>query len=297
MAREAARWICPALTSRMGNRSLPARAFPWPRSCVRVTTRRSTSPWPSWRRRAYAGDAGADPDLLRRAALQRRTTPPAAAAGCALERLGVKTLRRFRRPPCRDHLSRLTGRPARARHGHLDGRTAWSSSPRPGRGGVLVLGAPRDAQAAAWHPPRTPERGAAGRAGHDAGVDPGAAAACRQHRHGGARHGQLRPGGAAAGRAARRLAQREGAHCRLRRQLHHRWRAGLSDARGGPGRPQLGLRHHRPPARSGQAGAHARAGGGGNAAAASARASAAASCSGRSATVWRRRRSPTRTRS
>ena len=55
-------------------------------------------------------------------------------------------------------------------------------------------------------------------------ADPGAPAACRQHRHGGARHGQLRPGAPAPGRAARRLAQREGAHRRLRRQFHHRRR-------------------------------------------------------------------------
>ena len=50
------------------------------------------------------------------------------------------------------------------------------------------------------------------------------AAARRQHRHGGARHGQLRPRGAAPHRPARRLAQREGPHRRIGRQLRHRRR-------------------------------------------------------------------------
>ena len=65
---------------------------------------------------------------------------------------------------------------------------------------------------------------------------------------------------AAARHPARRLAQREGAHCRLRRQLHRRWRRGLP-SQGGARRPALGVRHHCPPARSSQGRADARAGG------------------------------------
>ena len=68
--------------------------------------------------------------------------------------------------------------------------------------------------------------------GRDAGRDPGAPATRRQHRHGRARHGQLRPRRAAPRRPARRLAQREGAHRRLRRQLHRRCGPGLPHAQG-----------------------------------------------------------------
>ena len=129
-----------------------------------------------------------------------------------------------------------------------------------------------------------------------AGRHPGAPATRRQHRHGGARHGQFRAGGPAPRRSARRLAEREGAHCRLRRQLHHRRRARLG-RRSMPRSTglQLGVRDHRAPARSRQARADARAGGGRDASAACARGSAAASCSGPSATAWRPRRWPTPT--
>ena len=83
------------------------------------------------------------------------------------------------------------------------------------------------------------------------------AAARRQHRHGGARHGQLRPRRLAPHRPARRLAEREGAHRRFGRQLHHRRRGGLPDARCGDRRLQLAGRHHRAPARPAQARADA----------------------------------------
>ncbi len=100
------------------------------------------------------------------------------------------------------------------------------------------------------------------RRGRDAGGPADGAAAARQHRHGGARHGQLRARRLAPHRPARRLAQRKGAHRRVRRQLHHRRCHGLSDARCGDQRFQLVGRHHGAPARPAQAGAHSHRGGG-----------------------------------
>ena len=56
---------------------------------------------------------------------------------------------------------------------------------------LLVLGAPRAAQAAPRHPPRAypGQRGRSPR--HDAGRDPGRAATARQYRHGGASHAPI----------------------------------------------------------------------------------------------------------
>ncbi len=107
-------------------------------------------------------------------------------------------------------------------------------------GTLLVLGPPRAAQAAPRHPPFRSARRRLRRRGRNAGGAADGAATRRQHRHGGARHGQLRPRRSAPRRPARRLAEREGAHCRLRRQLYHRRRRGLPDARGGDRRLQLG---------------------------------------------------------
>ena len=93
--------------------------------------------------------------------------------------------------------------------------------------------------------------------------DPGASAARRQHRHGRAGDGQLRPRRTAPRRAARRLAERQGAGGRVRRRFHRR--SGAKPIRRlptGDRRPQFRLRHDGPPARPDEAGADARAGGG-----------------------------------
>ena len=89
---------------------------------------------------------------------------------------------------------------------------------------LLVLGAARAAQAAPRHSPRQYPGPRVRRRGRDAIGHADGAAATRQYRHGGARHGQLRARRPAPHRAARRLAEREGAHRRVRRQLHHRRR-------------------------------------------------------------------------
>ena len=104
---------------------------------------------------------------------------------------------------------------------------AWRNWPRPGPGRSTGSGRGACCASCATASAAPPERRAADGAGDSAGPGPGAPAARRQHRHGRARHGQLRPRGAAPRRPARRLAQREGAHRRLRRQLHHRWGRGL----------------------------------------------------------------------
>ena len=59
------------------------------------------------------------------------------------------------------------------------------------------------------------------------GGDPVRAAAGREHRHHGARHGQFRAVGPASGRAARRLAQREGPRRGVARRPRHRARSGV----------------------------------------------------------------------
>ena len=237
--------------------------------------------------------------ILTYCAEQRCEADDATCPGCRLrtEKLGIQSLRRLRRPPRRDP-------PRRARGIRLPGhgtstlrRRSLEHLAKTWAGEEYWFWARRVLRKLRHGIRRAGQSGGPDADGRRyAGRHPGAPAARRQHRHGGARHGQLRPRGPAPGRPARRLAQREGAHCRLRCQLHHRWRAGLRHARR---RRSTGLnwvvRHHRAPARPRQAGADAGAGGGRDAAARSPTGSAAASCSGRSATAWRPTRSPTPT--
>ena len=127
----------------------------------------------------------------------------------------------------------------------------------------------------------------------DAGADhrPGRAAARREHRRGGARHGQFRAGAAAPGQAARRLAQCPGAALGLRRRPHSRRRDALRDAGGGDRRlhPRAGDHGARP--RSGQAGDRAGRGAPPSWRRTSPPARTWRCCSGASATASRTRRS------
>ena len=203
----------------------------WRRSCTRATRRRSTSGWPSWRCRASTARRWSRSSPTAPSGAARRTMPPVPAAGCALEKLGIKTLDDF---VARHAEISFASSPVRLRGRGTETLTAesLSSSPRPGP--ARSTGSGRAACCASCGTASAARARAARRrreAGDDAGVHPGAPAARRQHRHGGARHRQLRPRRAAPGRPARRLAEREGAHCRLRRQLHRRRGAGLPHAR------------------------------------------------------------------
>ena len=90
------------------------------------------------------------------------------------------------------------------------------------------------------------------------GGDPVRAATRREHRHHGARHGQFRAVGSAAGQPARRLAQRAGDRRSLARRPRDRARASVRNDRGGDRRPVAGLCHHGAPARPAKAGTRAR---------------------------------------
>ncbi len=89
---------------------------------------------------------------------------------------------------------------------------------------------------------------------------PGRAAAWREHRHGRARHGELRPVAAAPGAAARRLAQHARPPRGLRRRPRARQRAALRHAGGRDRRLRHGAGDHRARARPGQARARRRRG-------------------------------------
>ena len=215
----------PRIERRASGRRIPGRATaacPSRPSCTPATSGPSTPASPTL---AVPGldrnEPRADPHLLRRAALRggpshvsRLQTPDRIA--------GHRDLRRVRRAPRRDRLRQLA--PCASPGPAPDAHRAEPGASRQdlGRRRVLVLGAARPAQAALRRPPRRPHRRAAVQHGRDAGRDPGAPATRRQHRHDRARHGQLRPLRAAPRCPARRLAQREGAHRRLRRQLHRR---------------------------------------------------------------------------
>ncbi len=241
-------------------------ARPSPRSCASAMSAPSTSASPELAiDRARPRDARAAAHLLRRGALRRRRGD---LPGCSKRRT------RPRASPPSTTSSRATARSSSA--------TARCASPARAQSDLHVDSL--EALAATWagehywfwarrvlrklrhgirrsglHGSRLRRRG------RDAGGAADGAAAPRQHRHGGARHGQLRPRRSAPHRAARRLAEREGAHRRLRRQLHHRRRRRLSDPRCGDRRLQLAGRHHGAPARPAQAGADPDRGGGGDA--------------------------------
>ena len=188
--------------------------------------------------------------------------PPVPAAGCALEKLGhqdasTTSSRATPRSPSRTRRFACAA-PAPAA---LTRRQPGAPRQDLGRRGVLVLGPPRAAQAAPRHPPRRPDRRAARRRRRHAGRDPGAPAARRQHRHGGARHGQLRPRAscawsprATAGPTRRRASPPPAPTSSSMR------RRPIPTLAEGAGRPQLGVRHHRAPARPRQARADAGAG-------------------------------------
>ncbi len=172
--------------------------------------------------------------VLTYCAERRCEADDATCPGCRMrtQKLGIQSLDEFVARHAEIRVAERGHSPCSGRGTQsLLGREPGASRQDVGGRGVLVLGAPRDPQAAPWHPPRRPKRRSGDGGRRCAGRHPGAAATRRQHRHGGARHGQLRAGGLAPRRSARRLAEREGAHCRLRCQLHHRWRAGLRHAR------------------------------------------------------------------
>ena len=145
---------------------------------------------------------------------------------------GITSFDRLHRPPSRDRRRRRRGAPRRRRASetlHVDSLEAlaktWS-------GENYWFWARRVLRKLRHGIRRAHMQGdAVRRRGRDAGRHPDGAAARRQHRHGGARHGQFRPRRPAPRRPARRLAEREGAHRRLGRQLRHRRCRGLSDAR------------------------------------------------------------------
>ena len=172
------------------------------------SSRRSPSwPWPVSTARAL------EPVLIY-CAERRCEADDATCPGCRLrtEKLGIRTFDEFVARHAEITFDELGHSPARARHGNAHGARAWSISPRPGparstgSGRAACIrklrhGIRRAGQTGA--PPAERRRGA--------GRDPGAPAARRQHRHGGARHGQLRPGAscasslrATAGRTRRR---------------------------------------------------------------------------------------------
>ena len=158
-----------------------------------------------------------------------QTMQPVPAAGCGWKDSASRSFDDFVARHSGSHLHALSRPISRGRQRHATLRKASSTSPRPGparsTGSGPAACCASCAMASAARVRAARRRPAAATRPRP---DPGAPAARRQHRHGGARHGQLRPRASAPGRPARRLAQREGAHCGLRRQFHHRRRAGLS---------------------------------------------------------------------
>ena len=110
----------------------------------------------------------------------------------AQEKRGIR-LRRVHRPLRGNQIHGVSPEPARERHADADRWDPRGAGQDLGRRGVLVLGAPRAAQAAVRHPPCPTERRTAARSRHHAGVHPRPPAARGQYRHGGPRAGEFRP--------------------------------------------------------------------------------------------------------
>jgi len=172
-------------------------------------------------RRSHPRDAGAGVDLLRGVAL-RGGGAVLRGVQTAHGNSGHRSPRRLRRRPRRDHGGRRRCAPRRPGRAQPVRALAGRAATHLGRRGILVLGPPGAAQALARHPPRPHPGLSRGPRGRDAGGDPDGAAARREHRHGVPRDGEFRARRVAPCRPPRRLAQREGPHRRVWRQLYRR---------------------------------------------------------------------------